>query len=107
MTIRIKDICGNDEILKDSVDWALSYGVDRSDTGAILLVLEVQPYEAAAVGMPQLLVCMAAVHEARQNRIDRSVFGMVFDSREFRFAFLDENKKLVVSRPFTGLSHNR
>ena len=97
VSVRVKDVYGNDELVKGRADWALGYGATKSDTGAILLVVEAKPFEAAAVGMPQLLVYMAAVQDARQNRINRSVFGMLSDSKEFRFSFLDENRKLYVS----------
>ena len=70
MSIRIKDTYGNNEMVKGRADWAIGYGTEKSDTGAILLVVEAKPYESAAVGMPQLLVYMAAVHEARVNRIN-------------------------------------
>lgn len=100
VSIRIKDTYGNNEIVKGRADWAMGYGTDKSDTGAILLILEAKPYDSPAVGLPQLLVCMAAVHEARKNRANNSVFGMVSDSKEFRFSFLDEKKKLFTSRPF-------
>ncbi len=104
VSIRIKDIYGNNEIVKGRADWVLGYGTDKSDTGAILLVVEAKPYESAAVGMPQLLVYMAAVYEARQKRVNKSVFGMVSDSKEFRFSFLDEKKKLFTTRPFTWVT---
>ncbi|MCJ1396251.1 Molybdopterin synthase catalytic subunit [Xylographa bjoerkii] len=100
VSIRVKDTYGNDEIIKGRADWALSYGADKNDTGAVLLVVEAKPYESATVGMPQLLVYMAAVHEERRTRNNRSVFGMVSDSKDFRFAFLSEEKKLFVSMPF-------
>ena len=105
MSIRMTDTYGNDEIIKGRADWALGYGTGKSDTGSILLVIEAKPYESAPVGMPQLLVYMAAVYEARkgQDRINNSVFGMVSDSKEFRFAFLNENKKFFTSQPFTWL----
>ena len=103
VAIRVKDIYGNNEMIKGRADWALGYGADKSDTGAILLIVEAKPYESAPVGMPQLLVYMAAVHKARQNRVNKSVFGMVSDSKEFRFAFLDEKKKLFTTRPFTWI----
>ena len=35
----------------------------------------------------------------RQSRVNKTVFGMLSDSRDFRFALLDENKKLFVSPP--------
>ena len=101
VAIRVKDIYGNDEMIKGRADWALGYGANKTDTGAILLIVEAKPYESAAIGMPQLLVYMAAVHEARQNRVNKSVFGMVSDSKEFRFAFLDENKKFFTTESFT------
>lgn len=99
VSIRAKDIYGNDEIIRGRADWALGYGTTKNDTGAILLVVEAKPHQDAAVGMPQLLVYMCAVQEARQGRINRSVFGMLSDSKEFRFSFLNENKKLFISEP--------
>ena len=100
MSLRITDIYGNHEIVKGRADWAVGYGANKSDTGAILLVVEAKPYDAAAIGMPQLLVYMAAVQKARQERNNKSVFGMVSDGNEFRFAFLDEQKKLFISKLF-------
>ena len=101
VAIRVKDIHGNYEMIKGKADWALGYGALKGDTGAILLIVEAKPYESAAIGMPQLLVFMAAVHKARQDRVNQSVFGMLSDSKEFRFAFLDEKKKVLTTRPFT------
>lgn len=100
VSIQVKDIYGDTELVKGRADWALGYGTEKSDTGSILLVLEAKPYEQAPVGMPQLLVYMAAVHEARKDRVNRSVFGMVSDSKECRFCFLNEQKKFFVTRPF-------
>lgn len=97
----MRDIYGNDEVIKGRPEWALGYGADKSDTGAILLVVEAKPYESTPTGMPQLLVYMAAVHKSGQNRVNNSVFGMASDSKEFRFAFLDEDKKFYTSGVFT------
>lgn len=101
VSIRIQDVYGIHEIVKARADWALGYGTDKNDTGSILLVVEANPYESAPVGMPQLLVYMAAVQEARQDRVNSSVFGMVSDSKEFRFCFLNAQKTLFTSEPFT------
>lgn len=103
ISICIKDIYGNDEMLKGRADWALGYGATKSDTGAVLLVVEAKWYETAAIGMPQLLVYMAAVYEARKKRINQGIFGMLSDSKEFRFCFLDEDKKFFTTRPFTWI----
>lgn len=91
-SIRIQDIYGSSEIVKGRADWVFGYGTDESDTGSIILVVETKPYESAPVGMPQLVVCMAAAHEARQDRVNSSVFRMVSDSKEFRFCFLNGQK---------------
>jgi hypothetical protein len=40
---------------------------------------------------------VAAVQEARLGHTNNSVFGMLSDSIEFRFAFLDSNKKFHYS----------
>lgn len=104
ISIQVKDIYGNKEIIKGRADWALGYGTDKLNTGAILLIVEAKPYESAAVGMPQLLVYMVAVYEARKDRINKSVFGMLSDCKEFRFAFLDENKKLFVTELFAWVT---
>ena len=107
VAIRVKDIYGNDQMVKGRADWALGYGADKSETGAILLIVEAKPYEFAPIGMPQLLVYMAAVHKARQNRVNKSVWGMVSDSKEFRFAFLNEKKKFLRHRHLLGLSSSQ
>lgn len=99
ISIRTKDVYGDDELIRGRADWALGYGATKNDTGAILLMVEAKPNESASIGMPQLLVYMAAVQDARHDRINRSVFGMLTDSDEFRFAFLDDTRKLFVSKP--------
>ena len=103
VSISIKDVYGNEELVKGKADWALGYGNEKSDTGAILLIDEAKPCDSAAIGMPQLLVYMAAVQESRirENGINKSVFGMLSDSKEFRFSFLDENKKLFMTQTYT------
>ena len=102
VSVHMKNVYGKNEIIKGRADWAWGYGIDKSYMGAILLIVEAKPYNSAAVGMHQLLVCMAAVHEARarQDGVNKSVFGIVSDSKEFHFSFLDETKKLCTTRPF-------
>lgn len=101
VAVRVKDIevDGGDELIKGRADWVLGYGRDKASTGSILVVVEAKPVQKASVGLPQLLVYMAGVHEARKGKANRSVFGMLSDSVEFRFAFLNEDKKLHLSRP--------
>lgn len=68
---------GSYQCIDGRADWALGYCANRSDTGAILLVVEAKPHRSPAVGEPQLLAYVAAVHKARQKRVNRSVFGML------------------------------
>lgn len=83
VTIRTQNIYGNIEMVNGRADWALGCGSDKDDIRAILLVVEAKPYEPAPVGMPQLLIYMVAVQEARQNRINKINFshhGHIFHS---------------------------
>ncbi|KAI9794410.1 MAG: hypothetical protein M1816_005480 [Peltula sp. TS41687] len=56
------------------------------------------PIQNAALGLPQLLVYMAGVQRARQEKSNQDVFGMTSDGEYFSFTFLDRNKKFYVSR---------
>jgi len=90
---------GKHELVKGRADWALGYGNNKAETGSILVAVEAKPRQQASVGLPQLLVYMAAIQEARRGYTNNVVFGMVSDSREFRFAFLDLDKEFHDSRP--------
>lgn len=78
---------GDTSLIKGRADWALGYGTEKNDTGSILLVVEAKPFEHAPVGMPQLLVYMAAVYEASKDRVNRSVFGWSPTAKNSSFAF--------------------
>lgn len=43
VSIRIKDVYGNHEMVKGRAEWTLGYGTDKNDTGPILLVVEAKP----------------------------------------------------------------
>lgn len=90
MPICIQDVYVNDEIVKAKADLSLSLDINKHDTGAILLIIETKPANSATVGLPQLLVCMAAVCEARKDRIKKGVVGMLSDSGRFTSCFLTD-----------------
>ena len=96
--ITAKDIYGQDTMLKGRADWALGYDKGKSNTSAFLLVVEAKHLGAETAGMPQLLVYMAAVQKARQARENKSVFGMLSDSRMYTFAFLSQHKKFFITQ---------
>ena len=70
-----------------------------SRIGSVVIIVEAKERGNASVGMPQMLVYMAAVQEARVGHTNTSVFGMLSDSTNFEFAFLDSDKKFYVSPP--------
>ena len=91
------------ELVKGRCDWVLSYeDTTNGHTDSILLAVEAKPHRRAPAGISQLLLYMAGVHKARQEKEkrNRSTFGMLSDSTNFHFAFLDHNKKFHVSRLF-------
>ncbi|KAL9120533.1 MAG: hypothetical protein Q9187_002908, partial [Circinaria calcarea] len=108
VSIKVKDIDGGDVIYNGRADWTIGYGKTKSETGSILVVVEAKPLENGVSGLPQLLIYMAAIHEARrlQEKTNQSVFGIVSDGGDFTFAFLDQNKKLYVSQKLQWVLHS-
>jgi hypothetical protein len=99
VSVNIQDEFGNPEIINGRADWVLGYGKTKANTGSILMIVEAKGLGKAETGLTQMLIYMAAVHEARRGHTNNSVFGMLSDSTEFKFAFLDSNKKFHVSFP--------
>lgn len=98
MQVKIRgDVDCDDELVRGRADWVLGYGREKSNTGSILIIVEAKSRDKSSTGLPQLIVYMTAVYEARRDKLHRGVFGMLSDSAEFRFAYLDANKKLHVS----------
>jgi hypothetical protein len=77
------------------MDWALNY--DAKKSGSILIVWEAKRLGLVASGLPQLLVYMTGVLQSRRDRINQTVWGMLYDSGTFQFAFLDDKKKFYTS----------
>ena len=51
-------------------------------------------------GMPQLLAYLAGIHDARYGRPNTTVFGILSDGDAFKFACLNDDKKLFISRTY-------
>jgi hypothetical protein len=107
VSVNIQDQFGHPELIRGRADWVLGYGKDKTNTGSILVVVEAKPAENVSIGLPQMLVYMAAVQKARLKHINNTVFGMLSDSKEFKFAFLDSNKKFYVSLPLFWAHHQK
>lgn len=54
--------------MKERPDWAIKYDVYKSDTGAVLLVVEAKSFEHAGVRMPNFF------YEAQKQRNNQDVF---------------------------------
>jgi len=107
LSVKIQDIDGKLGLIKGRADWVLGYGKDKVNTGSILIVVEAKPHGNASIGLPQMLVYMGAVQEARLGHTDNAIFGMLSDGEEFRFAYLDSNKKFHDSSPLFCVSTGR
>ena len=107
VSVKYVDDEGKPILLKGRADWALGYGKDKMNTGSLLIIIEAKPVGTSTIGMPQMLVYMAAIHEARRDRTNRTVFGLLSDGTYYTFACLDNNKKLLVSRVFLWMLDRR
>lgn len=99
MSVRVQDQFGSHQIIKGRADWALGYG-PKSDIATSLVIIEAKRHAEGTIGVPQLLVYMAAVQDARKHRPNKSVFGILSDSNRFTFLLLDQHAKLFKSRVF-------
>ena len=103
VSVKYVDERGRPILLKGRADWALGYGTDKRNTGSLLIIVEAKPAGIGLIGMPQMMVYMAAVQEARRERANKTVFGMLSDGTFYTFACLDNNKRLLISRTFQWL----
>jgi hypothetical protein len=65
-------------------------------------VREAKKPGAAQSALPQLIIYLAAVQDSRKEskKINSSVFGLITDSEEYIFAWLDEKRNLFVSETY-------
>ncbi|KAL4807083.1 hypothetical protein BDV18DRAFT_112431 [Aspergillus unguis] len=106
----------HDILIQGRADWCLAYGSSKAALQAALIALSVSSLfsqrvseltlareakmpGAARSALPQLVIYLAAVQDSRKesNKINSSVFGLITDSVEYKFAWLDENRNLFVS----------
>lgn len=64
------------------------------------LFREAKKLGTAQSRLPQLIICLAAVQDARKesHKMNSAVFGLVTDSSVFQFVYLDPARKLFTSR---------
>ena len=99
LSIKVVDEFGKWTIVKGRADWALGYGSSKTHAGSLLIIAEAKRIDNISIGMPQMLIYMAAVQEARQDRENKTVWGFLSDGSTFHFACLNDDRKLLTSRP--------
>ncbi|KAK9237064.1 hypothetical protein V1525DRAFT_457031 [Lipomyces kononenkoae] len=89
VTLSVKSKLHN-SVIQGTVDRCLAYGNSNAALQAALIVMEAKI---------QLIIYLAAIQDSRKEseKTNCSVFGLVTDSEEYRFAYLDETRKLFVS----------
>ena len=66
-------------LLKGRAEWALGYELSKRNAGSLLIVVEAKAVRSALVWIPQIVVHMMAVQNARQHENNKAVFGMLSD----------------------------
>lgn len=88
---------GKPTVVQGRADWAIGYGNSTETTGNLLIVAEAKRVGQAVVGMPQLIIYMAAAQEARKDRVNQTVWGILSDAHNFFFLCLNNDRKLLTS----------
>ncbi|KAK9243329.1 hypothetical protein V1506DRAFT_389813 [Lipomyces tetrasporus] len=89
----------HNSVIQGRADWCLAYGNSKAALQTALIGLEAKKSGTAQSTLPQLIIYLAAIQDSRKEskKTNCSVFGLVTDSEEYRFAYLDEKRKLFVS----------
>lgn len=89
---------GDPVLVQGRADWAIGYESTKSTTGNLLIIAEAKHFEKESVGLPQLAIYMAAAQDARGNRLNKTIWGILSDANRFHFLCLTEDGKLLISR---------
>jgi hypothetical protein len=93
--------------IRGRADWILGHGLMKKCLDSMLVIIEAKRGGASASAIPQLLCYLAGVQDAREKagKNNSHVFGLMSDSREFRFAFLNDRRQMFLSDPLVWKSH--
>ncbi|KAI9771531.1 MAG: hypothetical protein M1839_002774 [Geoglossum umbratile] len=94
-------------IIRGRADWAIGYAISKTSLSSKFIILEAKREGESSKGIPQLMCYLAGVQDARaaESKTNQQVFGVLTDSREFRFAFLNERRQMFLSVPLLWVSH--
>ncbi|KAK9323150.1 hypothetical protein V1517DRAFT_321219 [Lipomyces orientalis] len=93
-----KKICGR-------ADWTLGYMDEKDRLQEMLVVVEAKVRGNIGAALPQLLIYLAGIQNARStaDKDSKTVFGVATDSGQFIFAILQGNRKAIVSKTLDWL----
>ncbi|KAK9431029.1 hypothetical protein V1505DRAFT_310133, partial [Lipomyces doorenjongii] len=97
-TKRHKNICGR-------ADWTLGYMDEKDRLQEMLVVVEAKARGNIGAALPQLLIYLAGIQNARStvDKDSKTVFGVATDSGQFIFAILQGDRKAFVSKTLDWL----
>lgn len=94
-------------IIKGCADWMIEYALSKKSLSSKLIIIEAKRDGGSSGGVAQLICYLAGVQEARveDDKTNQQVFGILTDSSEFRFAFLNESRQMFLSDPLLWRSN--
>jgi hypothetical protein len=89
----------NTTVIKGRADWAIGYSLSKKRLSSKLIIIEAKREGGTSKGIAQLMCYLAGVQDARaaEDKTNHQVFGILTDSTEFRFALLDESRRMFLS----------
>ena len=82
--------------VKGRSDWTIRYGDRRKKSDIRLLAVKTKGERATFIGMPQLIIYMTVVHQARRKskKENTTIYGILSDGVNWWFAILTHQGKL-------------
>ncbi|PGH29540.1 hypothetical protein GX50_07710 [[Emmonsia] crescens] len=107
MTANISEDRGGGKI-SGRADWSLGYMTELDKLEQMLVVIEAKTDVSSDRNMAQLLAYLHAIQEARvqSKKNSSAVFGVLTDSKLFRFVILRENSRVMASEPLQWTPRN-
>lgn len=92
----------NETTITGRADWLLCHDDPRDGIHSTLIAIEAKRSMEFSSADPQIATYLAAVQKSRANaeKIHRIAFGITTDSSQYRFWFLDSERRLFSSKTF-------
>lgn len=77
-------------IVRDKADWAIGYENSTSTIDNLLLIAQAKRFKHASIGIPQIVIYMAAAQEARKLRQNKNNLGAIIRCPQISFFIFNE-----------------